>query len=156
MFVLRTSPPLLLRLGLGRVLGHVVMMEVQVALHKKHGQKAAQQPTHGQLGRMKLFPRVGRQMQHRHAKHQAGNETCRHLHPCVCQTHARRQPTSEQRGQNNQRAIGGQQHHGLLQIICTIVPEKNRASDAAELAGRDYFIKSICLARLMARFSRRW
>ena len=110
-FVIQSSAFHIGSAGFGRLFGHVVMMEVKVALHQEQGQEPAQQPTHGQVRRVKLFPRARNQMQDAHSQHQAGDETGRHLHPCVREPDQQRQPPSEQRGQNNQGAVNCQQHH---------------------------------------------
>ena len=54
---------------LRRLFRNVVVVEVQVALHKKHGQEPHQHPRHRTVRRAKLFPRMGHQMEDSHSQH---------------------------------------------------------------------------------------
>ena len=97
-------------------LGEVVMMEVGKPLQEEHRQETAQRPRHRAIERPQLLRRIGDEMQHRDAEHQAGDEADGQLQPGVREADHEREPASGQRRGQNESAVNGEhparRHHG--------------------------------------------
>ena len=55
--------------------GHVMVVEMEEALNKKHGQEATQQPAHHAIDGMQLLIGIGHKMQEGNSQHQPSNKT---------------------------------------------------------------------------------
>ncbi len=77
-------------------LWHIVMVKVEEALHKKHGQKTAQQPGDHAINRMELVIRIGQEMQQGDTEHEARHETNRDLQARMRRPDDQKKPAARQ------------------------------------------------------------